>query len=179
MKKILLTTCIIGLALSLNAQEAAQGSKDKKCGEAARVELRKGPRHAEHSEGKMMHKGHRQMDAQTMAVKKALRLKEALLLSDKQFDEVYKLYYESFQSFEKKIADKKSAPVSPEDEAAKEARRAERKAAHAEQVASLEKPMKKILSDEQFKRWKELETTEQHPRGARQGSDKRSGQEGA
>ena len=174
MKKILLTTCIIGLALSLNAQEAAQGSKDKKCGEAARVELRKGPRHAEHSEGKMKHKGHRHM-----AVKKALRLKEALLLSDKQFDEVYKLYYESFQSFEKKIADKKSAPVSPEDEAAKEARRAERKAAHAEQVASLEKPMKKILSDEQFKRWKELETTEQHPRGARQGSDKRSGQEGA
>ena len=173
MKKILLTTAIIGLALSLNAQEAASVCKDKKSGDAARIELRKAEHH-HGRHGKQEMRKHHPMDAQTMAVKKALRLKDALLLSDKQFDEVYKLYYDSFKEFEKKMSEKKAEPAEPRDEASKEARRAEREAAHAAQVASLEKPMKKVLSDEQFTRWKELESNRPRPDGAKQKSDRPS-----
>ena len=164
MKKILLTTAIIGLALSLNAQEAASVCKDKKSGDAARIELRKAEHH-HGRHGKQEMRKHHPMDAQTMAVKKALRLK---------FDEVYKLYYDSFKEFEKKMSEKKADPAEPRDEASKEARRAEREAAHAAQVASLEKPMKKVLSDEQFTRWKELESNRPRPDSAKQKSDRPS-----
>lgn len=185
MKKILLTTAIVGFALTLNAQTTSS-EETRRAADDTRLELRKSPhhhafhgKHDVHKEG--MHK-RKPLDAQTMAVKKSLRLKEDLLLSDKQFDEVYKLYYERFKDFEKKMSAKKTAGDSPRDEAAKEARRAERKETHAKLNAELEKPMKKILNDEQFKRWQELESDHANrmPQdGAKRVSDRPFGPKGA
>ena len=89
-------------------------------------------------------RGHefRPADPQTMAVRKALRLKEELLLSDKQYDEVYKVYYSEFKEMESKRADGSQA----ESE---------------KRFAAIEKSMKKILNDEQFRRWNEREHAKQ------------------
>ncbi len=120
--------------------------------------------HARHQRDKVMERMEfRREDAQTRAVHKALRLKEQLLLSDEQYDKVYKVYYDAFKSFEKERVAKDSKDEktfrgnveAPHDSVAVEKKREE----HLKRVAELEKPMKKILNEEQFKRWKELETT--------------------
>lgn len=87
------------------------------------------------------------------------RLKEELQLTEKQYKKVYKLNLKAQKErLEARFpAPPSGMPMPPADHA-------DRAEQLAEQARKREKKMKKILTDEQFARWKELQARSPRPR---------------
>ena len=166
MKKIVLAAVSALLTLGVSAQPSPKDFRHGECAgqPASEHHHRCAPEqnlqnpHAAHF-GEMSDcrkKFHKRPDAQTMAVRKALRLKEELLLSDKQFDDVYKVYYEAFKKVEQEMSAHREFQHGG-DAAPDSAQIAQHREVRRQRVEEMEKPMKKILNPEQLKRWKELQ----------------------
>lgn len=144
MKKIMLMAVAAMMAMGMSAQEAGQKVCMKKAG-MQKCQMEQCQQKCHQKAAPMM-----LVDAQSRAMQDAAKLKQELLLNESQCDKVYAVLLESNKKMDasrKAFHQQKKEQELTEEQVA--AHKAEMKKLHDE----LNGKMKKVLNEEQFKKW--------------------------
>ena len=143
MKKVLFLSALV-MSVALMAQEPMAKPCAKQCPQPCAKQCAKpcqDKKHACHN-----------LSAEQMAIHKALKFRDALRLNEKQFNNMYKVYFNEFSALkmDSTFCCKNKAEVTPEQCAAKKAEMMKVK-------ANIQKQMKKILDDAQYVMWLDMD----------------------
>lgn len=156
MKKMMLLAIAGMMALGMQAQESQESRQIQNRAEFHQVQKCpnfKGKQQCHKGMQQGMHQGQKmRMDAQSKAMMKAAKLKDELLLNADQCDKVYKALFDNFSK-----RDAQRQALSKNEQAPSEAEMAAAREEFKKLQNELNGKMKKILNDEQFKKWESLQ----------------------